>query len=72
MGDGWDYKLRKMDIAWELASRIIPDAAQPSGAWTTESYIGKAQETLQQAFDVVDAVFQEDKPSGRPPMQSRR
>ena len=30
----WDYRMRKMDIAWGLASRIIPEKPQPSGAWT--------------------------------------
>ena len=35
----WDYKIRKLEIAWELASRIIPEAPQPSGVWKEADYI---------------------------------
>jgi len=62
MGDKWDYKLRKMDIAWELANRVIPKSApSTSGKWTADKFLASAQETLQEAIDVVDAIFQEDK-----------
>ncbi len=53
----WDYRMRKMDIAWELASRIIPEKPQPSGAWTEADYIAKAQKVMKEAAEAVDAVF---------------
>ena len=59
MGDGWDYRLRKMEIAWELASRIIPEKPQPSGAWTEADYIARAQKVMKEAADAVDAVFKD-------------
>ena len=65
MGDMWDYKLRKIDIAWELASRIIPARAVSSGAWTPDDFIAKAQEIMKAAMDSVDAVFKEDKAGPR-------
>ena len=57
MGDAWDYRLRKVEMAWELALRIIPDKPQPNGAWTEGDYLKKAQETLKEANAVIDAVF---------------
>lgn len=61
MGDMWDYKLRKMDIAWELASRVIPGHPQTSGGWTPDDFVAKAQEIMKAAMDSVDAVFKEDR-----------
>lgn len=61
MGDIWDYKLRKMDIAWELASRIIPAHPTSSGAWTNDDFVAKAQEIMKAAMTSVDTVFKEDK-----------
>ena len=45
----WDYKIRKLEIAWELASRIIPEAPQPSGVWTEADYIARAQKVMKEA-----------------------
>ncbi len=53
----WDYKIQKLEIAWELASRIIPEAPQPSGVWTEADYIARAQKVVKEAADAVDAVF---------------
>ncbi len=64
MGDGWDYGLRKMEIAWELASRIIPEKPQPSGAWTEADYIAKAQKVMKEAVEAVNAVFTDDRGRG--------
>ena len=55
----WDYKIRKLEIAWELASRIIPEAPQPSGAWTEADYIARAQKVMKEAADAVDAMFKD-------------
>ena len=55
----WDYKIRKLEIAWELASRIIPEAPQPSGVWTEADYIARAQKVMKEAADAVDAVFKD-------------
>tara|TARA_Y100000310_G_C20455130_1_gene702678 strand:+ start:225 stop:437 length:213 start_codon:yes stop_codon:yes gene_type:complete len=60
MGDVWDYKLRKMAIAWELASRLIPSKPQDSGGWTVDTFIGKSQEAMKEAQEAVDAVFKDD------------
>ena len=59
MGDVWDYRLRKTDIAWELASRLIPDHAQNSGPWTADVFVAKAQATIKEAYEAIDAVFKE-------------
>ena len=55
----WDYKIRKLEIAWELASRIIPEAPQPSGVWTEADYIARAQKVMKEAADAVNAVFKD-------------
>lgn len=60
MGDIWDYKLRKMEIAWELATRVMPNSPHPQGAWTEGNYLKKAQETLQQAQEIINTVFADD------------
>ena len=62
MGDVWDYKLRKMEIAWELASRVMPDKVTGTGKWADASYLENAQETIKQAFEAVSGVFVEDHP----------
>ena len=61
MGDMWDYKLRKAEMAWELALRIMPKTPEPTGKWTEESYLEHAQKTIKQSHDVIDAVFTADK-----------
>ena len=61
MGDVMDYALWKSQKAWELAMRTIPEKPQPSGAWTQSSYLQKAQEELQKAYDIVVTVFANDK-----------
>ena len=37
--------------------RIIPDKPEDTCGWTKDTYLAKAQETLQKAHEVVDAVF---------------
>ena len=64
MRDRWDYKMRKMEIAWELAFRIIPESLQPSGVWTEADYIARAQKVMKEAVNAVDAVFTEDSGGG--------
>lgn len=59
MGDPWDYRLRRMEMAWELALRVIPKTPQESGAWTEDAYIARAQEVLKKAAGAVKAVFKE-------------
>jgi hypothetical protein len=62
MGDIWEYKLRKMEIAWELASRVIPDQIAVRGKWMNEeTFLQLAQQEMQKAYDAVDAIFREDK-----------
>lgn len=61
MGDVWDYKLRKMEIAWELAERVIPKEVTDRGRWTERDFLKVAQQMLKEAFDAVDATFTEDK-----------
>ena len=57
MGDAWDYRLRKMEIAWELASRLMPAHVKDSGRWSEDTYLKYAQETMRQANDIVETVF---------------
>lgn len=61
VGDIWDYRLRKMELAWELASRVIPHKADTGGRWTEDKFIDRAQETMKKAYEAVDAIFEEDK-----------
>ena len=61
MGDIWDYKLRKMDIAWELASRVIPSDPEKIVGWTADNFVAKSQEVMKQAFEAVDSVFLDDR-----------
>lgn len=63
MGDVWDYRLSKAEMAWELATRIIPSNPQATGKWTEESYLEHVQKTLQECQKIIDAVFTEDKPA---------
>ena len=59
----WDYKILKLEIAWELASRIIPEAPEapePSGVWKEADYIARAQKVMKEAADAVDAVFKDN------------
>lgn len=61
MGDMWDYRLQKAEMAWELALRVIPEKPQPTGKWTEEDYLKFAQEIFKQSHDVIDAIFTADK-----------
>jgi hypothetical protein len=57
MGDHWDYIVKKLDIAWQLAQHVMQDKPQISGKWTEDRYLFRAQEVMQQAFTVVNTVF---------------
>ena len=60
MGDIWDYRLRKLEIAWELAQRIIPAKVQESGAWMgQDNYLKKAQEVMTRTQEIVNTVYGE-------------
>ena len=61
MGDVWDYKLRKMELVWDLAGRVIPASAEDTGGFTREDFLKSVQETLKEAHAVIDAVFVQDK-----------
>lgn len=57
MGDLNDIRLRKMEMVWELANRVIPSEPQDGGAWTADVYLAKSQATLKAAQEVIEAVF---------------
>jgi hypothetical protein len=57
MGDYWDYRLWKAEMAWDLAMRIIPDKTSSTGRWTEDTYLKHAQEALKQSKEVIDAIF---------------
>ena len=59
MGDNWDYKLKRMEFAWDLANRIIPEKVAKSGRWTQSEFLEQAQATLEKAQEVVKTVFNE-------------
>ena len=61
MGDIWDYKLRKADMIWELAKRVIPESPEPTGRWTDVHYLENAQKTLEECSKIIEAVFTKDK-----------
>ena len=60
MGDVWDYKMWKAQLAWDLAMRIIPPKPELQGLWTKDSYLIKTQETLVASQEVINAVFKAD------------
>jgi hypothetical protein len=60
MGDKWDYKLKKVEMAWDLANRIIPKNPEARGLWGERDYLKNAQEILKQAHEGIDAVFTAD------------
>ena len=64
MGDIWDYRLRKMEIAWELAQRLIRAHPERDGAWVESQFLGKSQEVLQKSQEIVEAVFNADTGGG--------
>lgn len=57
----WDYRVRKMEIAWELAGNLIRAKSESSGAWPEDEYITKAQQVLRQSYEAVNAVFRWDR-----------
>ena len=61
MGDQWDYRLWKAQMAWDLAMRVIPSKPEPQGSWTDENYLGNVQKVLKDALEVVNAIFIEEK-----------
>ena len=63
MGDIWDYRLQKTEMAWELALRMIPQKPESVGKWTEDSYLEHAQKVIKQSHDLVDAIFTADKPT---------
>lgn len=62
--EAWGYRLRKMEIVWELAQKVIPERRAATGQWSGESYYLKVQETLQKLQEIVDVVFSADKEAG--------
>lgn len=58
MADLLDVQLRKLEMAWELANRIIPKEPSTGGAWTEKDYLDRAQGVLTQAREVVNSVFE--------------
>ena len=65
VGDIWDYKLLKADMAWELALRVMPEGPRTTGRWTEEHYLENAQKVLEQSHGIIDAVFKADEASGK-------
>jgi hypothetical protein len=62
MGDIWDYKLRKMEMAWQLAMKLIPPTATAGGKWSNaDTFLENAKEVLKRAHEAIDAVFADDK-----------
>lgn len=57
MSDLYDIRMRKMEMVWELANRVIPKEPQSSGPWTADTYLAKTQETLKAAQAIIEAVF---------------
>ena len=52
MGNEWDYKLKKIDIAWQIADGILSKKEVPLCFWAEH-----AQKILQEARDIVENVF---------------
>ena len=60
MSDIWDYRLSKLDIAWELAKFLMPTTQ--SG----ERRFISTKEALQKAKEAIDTVFPEPTESTSP------
>lgn len=65
MGDVWDYKLRKLQMVWELAVRVIPSQPQNTGPWSSEHFYERTQETLEKFQAIVNTIFADDKVTPR-------
>lgn len=52
MSDVWDYRIRRMEIAWELAKLLMPSSVPATDA-------GKATVTnaVKEAWAAVDATY---------------
>lgn len=61
MGDIWDYKLRRMEMAWELANRIAPSKTPLNmGEWNKDHYLASFQKLLEDSHGALKVVFNED------------
>ncbi len=54
MGDRWEYEKRKMEIAWELASRFIPKEPKIT---TVAQAKERATATLHWSMEVVESAY---------------
>ena len=57
MGEQWDYKTRKVEIAWELAKQAIKRRLGKSSGMNDETYRDMVKKELQAAWDAVNSVF---------------
>lgn len=56
MTDKWDYQLRRVEIAWEIA-KIRIEANAPRATRSRENYKRMVAEALMDAWEVVDDTF---------------
>lgn len=57
MSDQWDYNIRRMDIAWELAQMRLPSVIRNTVSSELDEPI---RATLKEAWGAVEAAFPRD------------
>ena len=57
MGDQWDYRLCKVEMAWELASKNLFERSPLKPLPAKEDYYKVVRRELQEAWDAVNSVF---------------
>lgn len=58
MGDCWDYKVRKVEIAWELAKMAIKNREERNNlSRNPETFRKEVQEEIREAWEIVNGTF---------------
>lgn len=55
MSDEWDYRIRRMEITWEIARKALE---KEQGTMSLEMYLSKAKKALEEAKCIVETQFQ--------------
>ena len=56
MGEIWDYRLRKVEIAWEIAQKSL-QRQMATRTLAHEDYDALLKNVLQKSWDMVNGVF---------------
>ena len=60
MSDKWDYRIRRMEMVWELTQRSLDAEFGGKSNTTAAQYLSKGKDTLEKASGIVHDVFTDD------------